>query len=175
MNAGWTICNAPLRNLPGRGTGWRLLGCLLLAAAAIAGCTNKQPSPVEYYQPAYRQFPPDPVYSRVMWSHLPQPIPPRTGDQAPLLLPVISFELPDSTLGEAVEALAQTMGYRWHFPSQVANRPVRIRMEGTVEEVLAEIGKQAQVQAKLDHHQRMVLVLGPGMSPQLPNAGLQGR
>ena len=142
-------------------------GCFLLL---FGGCTSEDPVPVEYYQPAYRTSPPEPVYSRVMWSHLPNPIKPRSRDDAPFYLPVVSFELPDTTLDEAIEALAQTMGYRWHYPKSVAKRPLHIRMEGTVEEILNEISKQANVKAAFDHEHRMVRVIEGSMVPDLPGS-----
>ncbi len=141
---------------------------VLLACVFCVACSAQEPVAVEYYQPAYRTSPPEPVYSRVMWGHLPKPIKPRSETNAPLLLPVISFELPNSTLEEAIEALAQTMGYRWHYPQRIAKRRIQIRMEGTVEEVLAEIARQGKVQADFDHKQRLVRVVDGRMLPRLP-------
>ena len=143
------------------------LGLLLIMPQV--GCSTSEARPVVFYRTAYRQSPPAPVYSRVMWSQLPEPIPPRASDNAPYLLPEISFIQPDSTLEEAIEALAQTMGYRWQFPPEVAKRPIRIKMDGTVEEVLAEIGKQAGLETQLDHESRMVRVLKSGVIPRLPS------
>lgn len=146
---------------------FRAVTCLALLFGASA-CSSNEPVAVEYYQPAYRSSPPAPVYSRVMWSHLPHPIAPKSKDTAPLMLPTVAFELPNSNLGEAIEALAQTMGYRWHYPENVSSRRIRIRMEGNVEEVLAEISRQANVQSQFDHKQRLIIVLEPNMIPKLP-------
>jgi hypothetical protein len=143
---------------------------LLLGVVSCSSTSDEVPVRVEYYKSAYRQFPPDPVYSRLMWSQLPKPIMPKSTDNAPYLLPTIAFELPDSTLGEAIEALAQTMGYRWDYPSGLAKRAIHIRMDGTVEEVLKEIGRQGGVQTMLDHEQRLVRVMGEGVLPSLPES-----
>lgn len=145
-----------------------IIGTFLLGACV--SCASDVPPPVEYYQPAYRQSPPEPVYSRLMWSHLPSPIQPKSAGTAPLIMPVISFELPDATLEEAIEALAQTMGYRWDYPKQAAKRPIHIRMEGTIDEVLQEIGRQANVQTMLDHEKRLVRVMEKEMLPRLPGS-----
>lgn len=123
---------------------------------------------VDYYHVAYRQLPPEPVYSRVTWSHLPQPIRPKVRNEAPLFLPTISFEFPNTTLYEAVEALAQTIGYRWEYPEGVGDRKIRIRMTGTVEEVLDEIGRQGNVHGVLDHENRIVRVMEESTTPMLP-------
>lgn len=141
---------------------------ILISLLGTLACSANEPVAVEYYQPAYRTSPPAPVYSRVMWSHLPRPIAPKARDTAPLILPEVQFEFPNSNLGEAIEALAQTMGYRWHYPSSVSNRKIQIRMEGTVEEVLREISAQANVQAQFDHKKRLIIVFDSNMIPRLP-------
>lgn len=112
----------------------------------------------EPYYTAYRQFPPEPVYSRVTWSHLPMPVQPRTHEEAPYLMPEIYFDMPNSNLGESVEAIAQTMGYQWECPQAIAKKPVRIRMNGTIKEVLDEIDRQAGVKTTMDHQKRSIHV-----------------
>jgi hypothetical protein len=142
-----------------------------LLLGGLLGCSSDEPLVrIEPYHVAYRQTPPEPVYSRVMWANLPHPITPRSTEDEPYLLPLISFELPDTTVGEAIEALAQTLGYRWDYPSGLGKRKIHMRMDGSVEEVLKEIGRQAGVQTMLDHEQRMVRVMGEGVLPSLPTS-----
>src|SRR5690349_15105847 len=95
-----------------------LITIAAILTAAPLGCSkNDSKGPViEYYQPAFRQFPPEPVYSRVTWSQLPGPIKPRVRQDAPLLVPTIVFDMPKSTVGEAIEALGQAIGYSWTYP-----------------------------------------------------------
>ena len=140
------------------------ISCLFVPLLA---CSNNTGS-VEQYHVAFRQRAPEPVYSRFMWSHLPNPIKPKVPNTAPFHLPVVQFEMPDATLEEAVEALAQAMGYRWHYPKAVAKRRVRIRMEGTVEEILEEIGNQTGVYGMFDHKERLVKIIDTRMIPRLP-------
>lgn len=158
---------------------------LLLAAPLLLGmvaCSSKKEEPiVEYYHPAYRQFPPEPVYSRLSWSHLPAPIQPKSRENAPLLMPTIVFDLPRSTLGEAVEALAQAMGYTWTYPESAKSRRIAIKMTASVDEIAKEIDRQAQVHTVLDNDSRMVRVVTPAMIdsgaglsvpvPKLPESG----
>ena len=134
------------------------------------GCSSKQPVNVDYYHPAYRTSPPEPVYSRVMWSHLPAPIKSRAKPHAPLILPTVSFEMVDATFQEAIEALAQSMGYRWKYPNEIAARKISLNMKGDVEEVLAEIARQAKVGALFDHKNRLVKVVDNRLNPKLPQA-----
>lgn len=140
-------------------------GCLL----GLMGCVTAKPvEVVEYYQTAYRQYPPDRVYSRATWSHVPHAIAPKTQEPGPLMQPALAVDLPESTLEEAVEALAQMIGYDWHYPENIASRPVSIRMEGTAEEVLDEINKQADVFASFDHNTRTLRVRAMNTMPALP-------
>jgi len=76
----------------------------------------------------------------------------------PLLMPVINVDLPNSNLAEAIEAIAQTIGYEGKYPPEVAEKKVSIKSEGTVLEILHEIGQQADVVAGLDNENRVVYV-----------------
>ena len=147
--------------------------CFLVLA--FAACSEPRPHPpIDYYPAAFRQLPPEPVYGRVTWSHLPEPFKPRVHDNAPLLLPTMTFEFPRSTLGETVQALAQALGYTWSYPEDAAKRPIAIKMTATAEEILNEIGRQAQVYGVFDHDQRVVRVITKSMvTPELPIANLE--
>lgn len=135
---------------------------LLLACSCAA--PNRVPKPgeveisKEYYQMGYRSHPPETVYSRVMWSHLPAPMPHRSRNDSPLLDPEISFELPNSNLSESVQALAQAVGFRWSFPQDRASAPVSINQVGTVSEILAEICRQANLRGQIYIDERMIVV-----------------
>lgn len=141
----------------------------LLASVSLftASCSStKEIKTVRYYEPAYRSAPNETVYSRVMWAHPPHPIKPRIKSNAPLLLPNFKFELPDSTFEEAVESLAQALGYRWDYPSRLAKKKIKINMEGNAVEVLAEINNQAKTKLILDHSSRMLRLVSN--EPTLP-------
>ena len=145
---------------------------LLLFSMLLIGCSSSKPGyKVVYYQPSYRQAPPDPVYSRIMWSHIPEPIKPRTKNEAPLLMPEIFVELKNVTVDEAIEAVAQTMGYRWEQSAGPSNEKISIHMEGTVDEVLKEIRRKTNVFLTLDHDRRVIKLASQTTSPQFPNEG----
>ena len=139
-----------------------LIASTLLLSACAANKVPEQP-----YWPSVRKYKPQPVYSRMMWSHPPQPIPEQAEEKTLYLSPVIAFELPDSTLQEAITALAQTIGYRWDYPPQLADRSVSIVKTGSVKEILREVGLQAQVATELDHERRLVRVIDTSTIPQL--------
>lgn len=121
----------------------------------------------EYYRMPQRLNGPEPVYGRMTWSHLPEPVVQKNKDDAPLLNPRFSFEMPNSTLEEAVEALAQSLGYRWDYPKKVTGRKVSINMVGTVSEILGEICKQAHVQAEIINDTRVIKVRDAEVTPRL--------
>ena len=145
--------------------------CLTL----FSGCTRDRGVPrpqdvdysVEYYDYSTRKHKPQQVRSRVMWSHLPQPLPSEVETESPLIWPKMSFELPDSTLGEAIEAVCSAIGYRGHYSKRIANRPISVNKIATVDEILKELGKQARVVAELDHKNRTLRVFGPNQVPTL--------
>lgn len=148
-----------------------VLIALLLNLSACSSIWLPSPPPerkVEYYPVVKRQAPPQTVYSRVMWSHLPAPATLQSKEKTPLLQPVMHFDLAKSNLAEALEALAQTIGYRLQYPAKWSKRPISIELTGTVEEALAEVARQAGVSASLDHELRLVKVAEKGVSPSLP-------
>ncbi len=144
------------------------ISLIVFTGVVFVGCAENPPA--ESFKVAYRQSPPEPVYSRLMWSHLPDPIKPKSTEDAPYYLPTITVELPNSTLGEAIEAVATTMGYRWDYPERLGKRPIHLKMEGTVEEILKEINRQGKVRAVLDHPRRLVRVGGNEVQPSLPRS-----
>lgn len=131
---------------------------------------------VVYYKPAYRQSPPEDTYSRLTWSHLPEPVKPKARDDAPLMLPEVFVELKDVTLDEAVEAIAQTMGYRWETSGANSRNRITIHMEGSVQEVLDEVRRQSHVPLAFDHGKRMIHLEDRNTQLKLPfGSKSQGR
>lgn len=141
-----------------------IMGAVL---GAFAACSAKEPrydqipvvKVVEEYKPAFRQSPPEPVYSRFMWAHAPEPLPIKGRDNAPLIMPVVDFDLANSNVSESVEALAQTIGYTWDYPPQAASRKVRIKMTAGVDEILQEIARQSRLRGVLDHQSKVLRLI----------------
>ncbi|MBP9838300.1 MAG: hypothetical protein KBC84_06260 [Proteobacteria bacterium] len=157
---------------------------LLILAAGVStftACSSSSPKydkelyTVEYYKPSFRQAPPEPVYSRVMWSQTSQPIKPKVKENAPLLMPEVDIELPKSNLEEAIQAIAQTIGYTWSYPKEIGSKPVRLKMVATVDEVLAEIDRQTNVTTVLDHESRVLKVVNNSLVPQLTKSRVAKR
>ncbi len=142
---------------------------LIGMCSMVFGCSSKPMYRVVYYKPAYRQSPPEETYSRLTWSHLPEPVRPKARDDAPLLLPEVFVELKDASLDEAVEAVAQTMGYRWEYPDVSSGNRITIHMEGSVEEVLDEIRRQSKIPLAFDHEKRMIRLQDRTTQLRLPS------
>jgi hypothetical protein len=142
---------------------------LICICSFLFGCSSKPMYRVVYYKPAYRQSPPEETYSRLMWSHLPEPVRPKARDDAPLLLPEVFVELKDVTLDEAVEAVAQTMGYRWEYPEVTSKNRITIHMEANVEDVLEEIRRQSLIPLAFDHEKRMIRLQDRTTQLKLPS------
>ncbi len=149
------------------------LGFFLIAIFPSFACTPAQSFEYveprkEYYQVATRQEPKEPVYSRVTWSQLPRPVPDAPVQKGKMIQPTMSFEMPNSTLAESLEALSQSIGYELRYPAKWAKRRVSLKFTGTVEEILAEICKQSRVKASLDHENKILRVHFSETSPRLP-------
>lgn len=151
-----------------KGGSWNMLILVL----ALSGCAEKTPDypiemAIETYQPAFRTQAPEPVYSRFTWSHLPQPVSNVPEQTAPMIHPTFSFELPDSNLREALEALSQAIGYRAMYPTELQSRRISLKMVGSVTAILGAIEKQAHVTTALDHEQRLIRVVDQRTVPRL--------
>jgi hypothetical protein len=146
-----------------------LLGGLLGCSMLLEACGGAPIYKVVQYQPAYRQEAPQPVYSRLMWSHLPEPVKPRTRPDAPLMLPDVFVELKDVTVDEAVEALAQTMGYRWENSVGASGPRISVHMEGNVEEILGEIKAKSNMPLELSHEDKVIRLADKRLIPSLPS------
>lgn len=140
---------------------------MALALSSCSSGTAGGPT-IEHYKTAFRQTAPEPVYSRLTWSHLPEPMPTEGALNAPYLSPTVSFELPNSTLEEAVVALAQTIGYEPVYPVELASRKVSIDKVATIDEILADIEEQAGVFAEVNHQRRFLRFSDGSTQPKLP-------
>lgn len=142
---------------------------------ALGGCTSPTELydglelPVEHYTYSTRQEPTPRVYGRMMWSQPPRPLKVSNApSNAPLLMPRIEIDMVDATLGEALESISQTMGYRLIYPRDVAGRKISVRQVGTLEEILEEIASQGGVGVLLDHEERVIRVGQERTVPSLP-------
>ena len=156
----------PLKTQLGIWTALGLASFSLLSCSSTRDLREIEPT-YEYYYPAQKQLPAEAVYSRVTWNYLPEPIKLQSNQKAPYLQPVISFEMPDSTLAEAIAALAQTLGYGFDYPKALGSRKISLNLVGTPEQILAEINRQAGVQGELDIKRRFVQVTQTNIGPKL--------
>lgn len=155
-----------------------LSACTACSLLAIVGCSAKvsPDSERKVFGVSVRKWEPQPVYKRTRLVHLPAPIPVAQNlkSSAPLMLPVIHFELTDSTLEEAAKLLGGTARYASYCASSIADQRITLTALGTVDELARKIGKIAKIQTVVDHHNREVRFLAKGedqevTQPQLLN------
>ena len=135
-----------------------IVGCLL--ALSLGGCDTTKPRfEVEYYKPAMRQLPTEPQYSRTTWSQLPEPMPEAAPSDAPMIAPKVDYAVRSVTVCEAIDALADSMGYRPECP--ISQRMLRITVQnnGSPAEIAKAIGQQAGINVVLDSQMRVVRVV----------------
>jgi len=141
-----------------------IITAALIAASALAsGCSsNKAERPSgKAYRVAFRQLPPQPVYNRVGFAHLPEVVPsrdlPRTN--APTLDPMVHLELKNSTLEEASEVLAAVSRYTSFCASTIAKQRITLNTLGTQQELADQISAEAGIKVVIDHENRQVRFL----------------
>ncbi len=138
-------------------------GAAALLAAAFLGCSRHAPvdSERKVFGVSVRRYDPQPVYKRTRLAYLPAPIPvARTyRSTAPLILPVIHFELTDASLEDAARILGETSRYSSYCASSVADKKITLTALGTVDELAKKIAKVADISTIVDHHNREIRFL----------------
>lgn len=129
----------------------------------LFGCsTRRDPySERKLFGISVRRHAPQPVYKRTRLVHLPAPIPENiaSNSSAPLILPVIHFEIVDASLEDAAKILGQSARYSIYCASTVADKRITLTALGTVDELADQIGKIAKVETIVDHHNHEVRFL----------------
>ncbi len=108
-----------------------------------------------------RDHAPQPVYKRTRLVHLPSVVPPTPQDlgRAPMILPVVHFELVDASLEDAARILGQTSRYTSYCASTIADKRVTLTALGTIDELASKISTLANIETIVDHHNREVRFL----------------
>lgn len=154
-----TIHNIVLRSL---------LACVTCVAI---GCSSHKSADNErkVFGVSVRRYEAPPVYKRTRLVQLPAPVPVarRYKATAPLMLPVIHFELTDASLEEAARILGETSRYSSYCASTIAEKRITLTALGTVDELARKISKLAQVETVVDHHNREIRFLANSESPEV--------
>lgn len=149
-----------------------------LVIASLFGCSRHTVEDTErkVFGVTVRRYDPQPVYKRTRLVHLPAPIPVARNyrNSAPLILPVIHFELTDASLEEAARILGETSRYSSYCASSVADKHITLTALGTVDELAKKIAKVAEIETVVDHHNREIRFLAreEGDEEVLPNPEL---
>jgi len=141
---------------------------LVLTLLICIGCSTRNKEPQwepgrkqRVFTIATRQLPPQPVYGRTRWVRPPQVLPARKLEvpSAPLIMPIIEFEVKGRPLSEVALILAATAGYRSYCASSIASQKLSLTSLGTMEELALEIEELARIKVIIDHRQKEVRFL----------------
>jgi hypothetical protein len=140
-----------------------ITSALLAVCALASGCSSQKaekPSG-KAYSVAFRQLPPQPVYNRVGFAHLPEVVPSRElpRSNAANLDPVVHLELKNSTLEEASAVLAAVSRYTNFCSSTIASQRISLNTLGTMQELAEQIAVEAGIKVVVDHENRQVRFL----------------
>ena len=139
---------------------------LTILAISIAGCgAVKEWEPhkerTTYYSQV-RQLPPEPVYDRLRYANLPQPLPdPDTAKMQSegTITPTFSLAITNSNLDRTATALADLVHYRSYVSAQVSDQPFSISAYGTIDEIADQIARDANINVSVDHATREIRFL----------------
>ena len=149
--------------------GWSSKSLIVMALAGLTagGCSaSKEPEwqperKQRVFKIATRQLPPEPVYGALRWVRPPQVLPERKVEpqNAPLIMPVVQFEVNDKPLSEVALILAATAGYRSYCAGTIAGKKLSLVSLGTMDELAGEIEQQAGVKVVINHRYKEVRFL----------------
>lgn len=144
----------------------RRFGIIIAALTILSGCAmepkmdpDKEKLP-KVFKIQTRQIAPPPTYNRLTWANL-DSMPSRDlpSTAAPLLTPVIQFEVRNTKLEDAAKMLAATSQYSSYCASTIATQKITLNRLGTIDELGEAIGKQAGIKVVVDHEGRSVRFL----------------
>ncbi len=147
--------------------------CFMLAVTLLVGCgpTSKEWEPDKkepmVFDVAFRQLPPEPVYNRQRWVHLPEPLPSKElpDSSAPLIQPVFHMDLKNVTLEEAAKSLALTSRYTSYCASTIASQKISINSLGTTSELAEQISRKANVHVVVDDVNKEIRFMAGAAQP----------
>jgi len=137
-------------------------------ALLVVGCSGSSVPPEPPLPPITREAHYEPPYAATSLTQTPDTYPAEVSENTPLLSPTFDLQLRSASLSEALQALAQSIGYGVNVPASVANRRVSVVQVGTVVELLESVAQQGRVTAELDHDARRVRVYDSSTIPKLP-------
>ena len=144
------------------------LGLLVLVALTACGPTGKEWEPdkkePKVFSMSTTQTAPQPVYSRLRWVHLPEPLPSRQMPEsgAPQIYPVFHMQLKNTRLEDVARLLASTARYSSYCASTVADKKVTVNRLGTIDELAQYIQQDAGVRVVVDHENKQVRFMAGG-------------
>ncbi len=134
---------------------------LIFSACASNSAFYTEDEKPEIYNVATRQLAPEPIYHPVRWVRPPQMMPKRgiATNRAPLILPIIHFNVKDTTIEQAALVLAGSARYKSFVASSIAEKTISLEMLGNIQEIADEISIREGIKVRVDHISKSVRFL----------------
>lgn len=145
--------------------------CLTALCLALNACSTSgkpfAPREKVVFGHVYRQHAPEPVYNRVRWVHLPEPLPSADipGANAPAIKPVVHLELKNVPIADAATTLASTARYKSFVESSLFGRKVTFDSLGTLDELALQLSRKEGITIEVDHEHRLVRFMAKEVQP----------
>ena len=135
---------------------------ILMLAGCFGGINKPEWQPIPKKKiafPADRQAPAQPIYNRLRFVNLPEPMPGAiASNDRPLMLPVVQLSVKDQSLEEVGTLLAQSARYSVYCASSLAHQKLSLEGLGTIDELAEQVAKKASVKIVVDHSSREVRI-----------------
>ncbi len=125
--------------------------------ALVSGCSSNEPpppAPLPVYRVATNQLPQEPVYSRLSWAALPEPIPGALKSRGARMSQKFDLSLSSATLGNAANKLGRLFGYRAYCAGTISDRRVTLKERGDLDELAEALAQEASIRVVVDHENR---------------------
>ena len=132
------------------------LGLLVFTIGCSEAAKVPPPKPPIIYSVATQQYAQEPVYSRIRYVYLPEPIPSSSAPLGPEIPHQFNFKVKSVPLSKAAKILASLSSYDSYCSGSIADRRLTLQKTGTVDELAEAIAQQAQIRVVVDHQNREV-------------------
>ena len=140
---------------------------LIILAIGMGGCSGgaKEWQPEKdrtTYYSQVRQLPPEPVYDRLRYVALPQPLPESDVSKVQsesAITPTFSLSVTNSNLEKTGSALAGLVHYRSYVSAPISDQPFSVSAFGTIDQIADQIARDANINVTVDHATREIRFL----------------
>ena len=140
----------------------------LLGACGDVKSYKPEPERKHFFH-SVRQLPPEPVYNRLRWVYLPDPLPENPGaTSAAPIVPTVLLEIRNGTVESAARELGSAAGYRTAINPEIGSKPFSGSLSGTVDEAAGTLARNSGIEVQVDHGRKELRFLpATAVAPRL--------